>query len=263
MVLLQIGAQKVDCDALLFDKDGTLLDFMQLWGSWAERMLVQIEDYLQSTDHFFTGKREQVFGTQYNAQGELINYDRCGPLAMASVEESTAILAWQLYAAGTSWDQAIVHIRQFSQIAMEQMEQERPVQPMPGLLPFLEQCRAAHLPLAVVTADWTSEAVKHLRWSGLDIYFDHIIGSDEVQQSKPAPDLIYTACGRLGIEANRTILIGDSNADMQMGRNADVICCIGISTVSESADIALPDAHTVITHYDQLQVLSSPNHSDL
>lgn len=255
MVRLQIGTQQVDCDALLFDKDGTLLDFMQLWGSWAERMLTQIENHLQASGHTFTGDREHVFGTRYNQEGHLIDYDRCGPLAMASVEESTAILAWQLYATGTPWDQAIAQIRRFSDIAIEHIEKERPVQPLPGLLPFLEQCRAVQLPLAVITADWTSEAVKHLRWSGLENYFEHIIGSDQVQQSKPAPDLVYTACERLGISPTQTVMIGDSNADMQMGQNACVPCCIGISSSEQSAYTELPDAHIIIMHYDQLSII--------
>lgn len=255
MVLLQIGTQQIRCDAVLFDKDGTLFDFMQLWGSWAEHMLQQIEQYLQSSGHTFTGDREHVFGTRYDAQGLLNDYDRLGPLAMASVEESTAILAWQLYAAGTPWDQAIARIRQFSELAMQSIEKERPVQPLPGLLPFLEQCVSAQLPLAVVTADWTSEAVKHLRWSELDSYFDYVIGSDQVQQSKPAPDLVYLACEQLGISPAHIVLIGDSNADMQMGKHANVACCVGISSSVTSAQTELPDADLVITHYDQLRII--------
>lgn len=255
MVRLQIKTQQVHCDALLFDKDGTLFDFMQLWGSWAERMLTQIENHLQASGHSLIGDREHVFGTRYNQEGHLIDYDRCGPLAMASVEQSTAVLAWQLYATGTPWDQAIAQIRQFSDIAMQHIEKERPVQSLPGLLLFLEQCRTAQLPLAVITADWTSEAVKHLRWSGLESYFQYIIGSDQVQQSKPAPDLVYIACERLGISPHQTILIGDSNADMQMGQNAGIPCCIGISSSEESALTELRDAHMIIMNYDQLAII--------
>ncbi|WP_046213422.1 HAD family hydrolase [Paenibacillus wulumuqiensis] len=256
LALITYQSQNIQCDAILWDKDGTLLDFMQLWGSWAELLLGHMEGYLQDRGHSFTGSREKVMGTIYDASGKLTGYDPRGPMAMASVQETTAVLAWQLYSAGVPWDEAILQITDFSRQAMEQMEQTRPVQPLPNLIPLLNSCREAGLPLAVVTSDWTSEALKHLRWSGLETYFTEIIGSDLVTSGKPAPDMALLACQRLSVQPGHTILIGDSNADMQMGRQAELACCIGIAPTAE-APTHLPDADIIIHDYRELQIITA------
>jgi HAD superfamily hydrolase (TIGR01509 family) len=51
-------------------------------------------------------------------------------------------------------------------------------------------------------------------------YFDTIVTSDEVKQGKPSPDLIFKACKRLNVDAKKTILIGDTSADIQAAKAA-------------------------------------------
>ncbi|WP_046227108.1 HAD family hydrolase [Paenibacillus dauci] len=255
MAIITYQSRQIHCDAILWDKDGTLLDFMQLWGKWAELLLGHMENYLHARGDSFTGSREKVMGMIYDHSGRLVGYDPRGPIAIASAPETVAILSWQLYSAGVPWDEAVQHITDFSRQAMEHMEQSRPVQPLPDLVPLLDSCRQAEVPMAVVTSDYTSEAIKHLRWSGLETYFTEIIGSDQVATGKPAPDLALLACQRLGVLPERTVLIGDSNADMQMGRQAGLDCCIGISPTAGISG-HLPDADIVIEHYGELQMLS-------
>ncbi|WP_227871786.1 HAD family hydrolase [Paenibacillus bovis] len=256
MATIIYQSRQIHCDAILWDKDGTLLDFMQLWGQWAEQLLSRIEAFLQERGHSFTGHREKVMGTIYDPSGRLVGYDPRGPIAIASAPETIAILSWQLYSAGIPWDEAVRHITEFSRQAMEHMEQSKPVQPLPELVPLLDRCRQASIPMAVVTSDYTSEAIKHLRWSGLENYFTGMIGSDQVSAGKPAPDLALLACERLSVLPERTVLIGDSNADMQMGRQAGLACCIGISPTAGDTG-HLPDADIVIQHYGELQIRST------
>ena len=40
MTMLQVNGVQIPCKGILFDKDGTLLEFLQLWGPWAEALLV-------------------------------------------------------------------------------------------------------------------------------------------------------------------------------------------------------------------------------
>lgn len=44
----------------------------------------------------------------------------------------------------------------------------------------------------------------------------------DTHPSKPAPDMITDAMARFGIEAERTVMIGDTSYDIQMGQNAGV-----------------------------------------
>ena len=69
------------------------------------------------------------------------------------------------------------------------------------------------LPKAVITNSPGNLARKALSVARLDGYLTTIVGSDEVPNSKPAPDGILEACRRLGVKPEETIMIGDSRFD--------------------------------------------------
>ena len=86
----------------------------------------------------FTLPKEQVLGTKHDAGGRVSGYDVRGPLAMGTVEETNGLLAWQLYAAGMPWNEAIVQVHQITKNAMYEVRQQKPAFPMPGLEHFLK-----------------------------------------------------------------------------------------------------------------------------
>lgn len=46
MPLLHVKDLSVPCQGILFDKDGTLLDLLATWGSWAEEVLLGLGNEL-------------------------------------------------------------------------------------------------------------------------------------------------------------------------------------------------------------------------
>lgn len=142
MTMLQVNGVQIPCKGILFDKDGTLLEFLQLWGPWAETLLSQLQARMNELGASFTVEREHVLGTIHNAEGHIVGYDPQGPLAIATVDECTGLLAGQLYATGIPWNEAITTIRQFSSVAMRSVRERKSAEPMPGLLAFLQSCRA-------------------------------------------------------------------------------------------------------------------------
>ncbi|WIV18402.1 HAD-IA family hydrolase [Paenibacillus polygoni] len=251
MVLLKTEKAEAHVSGILFDKDGTLLDLNKLWTPWATFVLDQLEKKLASLGRSFTGHRDQVFGTQYNSSGSVIGYDAQGPFAIATVSESTGILAWQLYAAGMPWNDAITYVRMVSRQAMSKVKQEH-AHPTSGLIPFLIKCREKGLRLGVVTADSTDTAEIHLRWLGILDYFDVIIGYDQVKNSKPHPESAYACCAKLGLSPQDCAVIGDSNGDMQMAKSAESALAVGFIQSNDS--FYLHDADTVITSYTQISL---------
>lgn len=251
MALLKAEKAEAYVSGILFDKDGTLLDLNKLWTPWATSVLDQLEKKLASLGYSFTGHKDQVLGTKYNSQGKVIGYDEQGPFAIASVSESTGVLAWQLYAAGMPWNDAVTYIRMISRQAMSKVKQEH-AHPTPGLIAFLIKCREKGLRLGVVTADSTDTAELHLRWLGILDYFDVIIGYDQVKNSKPHPESVHAACAKLGLSPNDCAVIGDSNGDMQMAKNAESALAIGIT--QSHHPLYLHDADTVITSYTQISL---------
>ncbi|WP_060536816.1 HAD family hydrolase [Paenibacillus bovis] len=235
--------------AVLLDKDGTLLDFNRMWGFWTDEVMQHINLHLAAHNYMLEpGDIPAIWGTVHNEQGKMIDYDAQGPLAMGTMDEVYAVLIWHVYRTGLSWavSKSIVHdcIRQ----ADLSMERSRPAYPLPGVRGFLDRCRQQGIRLAVVTADQTDNARRHLEWMGMTDDFDIIIGNDRVRQGKPFPDMVLLACEELGIAPGQTVVIGDTNGDMQMGRAAGCLLTIGIG-----AGVDASSADAVITSFAQLQ----------
>jgi phosphonatase-like hydrolase len=67
-------------------------------------------------------------------------------------------------------------------------------------------------------------------------YFDLLITADEVANARPAPDMIKLAQKKLGIEdASQVIKVGDSQIDIEEGKNAGCKLAIGITTGAHTA----------------------------
>jgi phosphoglycolate phosphatase len=258
MTNLIIDQQTYEIEAILFDKDGTLLEFLELWGRFAELMTMQVIDQISSMGcEMFGLDPSKLLGIEVAETGRLTGYDVQGPLSIGSMPEIEAILAWQLYRCGMPWNEAITRIREFHRQASIDMERERPAVPIHGLIDFLEQCEKFQLPICVVTSDYTQEAKKHLSWIHSDHYFQAIIGSDQVTVGKPYPEMIHTACQRIGVSPAKVALIGDTNGDMQMGKAAGVALTIGISKKPEGSG-RLYQADYMISTYKQLSLSGSP-----
>ncbi|MFF2909287.1 HAD family hydrolase [Paenibacillus sp. NPDC057934] len=249
------GRQAVS--AILFDKDGTLLEFVSLWGVWSKCLLERFSAHLNSRQ--LTLQPETIpslFGTVHNEDGNITDYDRNGPLAMGTMADLYAILAWQGYLQGLSWAETMEIVDLCRKEADAMMDEMRPVVALPGLARFLEEARSHGVPMAVVTADETDAAEKHLRWLGIRDYFSEVIGTDQVERGKPFPDMVQLACSRLGIDPSGVVVIGDTNGDMRMAKAAGAALAIGLpgSASDDEATNLLSDAHVIVRTYEDLSV---------
>ncbi|OMD77899.1 MULTISPECIES: HAD family hydrolase [Paenibacillus] len=247
--------------AILFDKDGTLLQFVSLWGSWGECFLERFTKYMRQRGLQIAEEQlPALMGTVHNAQGSITDYDRNGPLAMGTMSDLYAILSWQGYLQGLSWAESMELVHQCRLEADVRLEEKRPVHSLPGLHRFLDECVSAGIPLAVVTADETEAADKHLQWLGIRHYFSEVIGTDLVDQGKPFPDMVQLACKRLAVEPAYTAVIGDTNGDMRMAKAAGVQVAIGLaeSDGTSASTHILPDADLIVQSYAELRIEVTP-----
>ncbi len=227
--LLRADDASIRVDAVLFDKDGTLLDFIHMWGWWADELLRRFREALEAEGLTWAEPDiAGILGTIHNEEGRIVDYDVNGPLAMGTMNDVYAVLAWQGYRAGWSWGKSSRIVRELAAHVDEVLEQVRPVKAIAGVEAFIEQCRHAGLKLGVVTADETVNAKKHVEWMGLSSLMDIIIGSDQVDRGKPFPDMVQLACDQLGVLPEHTVVIGDTNGDMMMAQAADCKLAIGI-----------------------------------
>ena len=82
-----------------------------------------------------------------------------------------------------------------------------------------ENLKELGVSLAVITNTAGSLAREILK--GLDIEIDCVIGGDEVENGKPAPDIIFKACDLLGVSPKDAIVVGDSVYDMEAAKASD------------------------------------------
>ena len=84
--------------------------------------------------------------------------------------------------------------------------------PLEGVVPALARLRRAGLELPCVT-NWDIGIAEQLERAGLGEYLTAIVSSAETGAEKPDPRVFAEAVARLGAEPERTLHIGDDEAD--------------------------------------------------
>ncbi|GGA48468.1 HAD family hydrolase [Paenibacillus physcomitrellae] len=258
MPKVKVGGQVYKIQAVLLDKDGTILDFVYTWARWGELLLARFSRELEARqlEPLVSGMLAG-WGIRKNEQGAVSGYDRNGPLSMGTLEELLTLLAWEGFRRGLSWAEAKRLAARCRLEADTALEQEKAVRLLPGVLEFLENCREAGVPVGLVTSDETAAAVKHLDWLGISCYFSVCMGADQVQQSKPFPDMVEEACRRMGIRPETSVVIGDTNGDMMMGKAAGALA-VGLDISGSPKGMSrgeFQEADWVIRSYSELEFL--------
>lgn len=96
----------------------------------------------------------------------------------------------------------------------------------PGLEPLLERLDAAARPWGVVTNKPEYLTTPLMAALGLDARSVVTVSGDTLAERKPAPEPLWHACEIAGVDANRSLYIGDALRDIEAGRAA------GMTTVA-------------------------------
>ena len=95
--------------------------------------------------------------------------------------------------------------------------------PYDGIMPMLEQLRLRGKQVAVVSNKFyaaTQELCRHFFGDLVDV----AIGEREDIRRKPAPDTVIEALRQLGVNAEGSVYIGDSDVDIDTARNSGMPC---------------------------------------
>lgn len=116
--------------------------------------------------------------------------------------------------------------------------------PYPGVREALEELK--NFRMAVLTNKPVNFSRQIIAGLKLDRYFEYVYGGNSFEQKKPDPVGILRLMEDTGIPARSTMMIGDSDTDIQTGRNAGVWTCgvaygIGSRTLSAASPNLLLD----------------------
>jgi len=126
---------------------------------------------------------------------------------------------------------------------------------LPGAAGLLERLAARGLKLGVATNDGERGTRAMLAKLDLTSRLDFIAGWDSGFAAKPAPDMVQGFCDATGLAASAVMVVGDSAADLKMARGAGAGHCVGVLSGVCGWDELGPHADTIIDSIATLEEL--------
>jgi phosphoglycolate phosphatase-like HAD superfamily hydrolase len=223
------GVGRLDgIDLVIFDKDGTLIDFDAMWGPWVVDLAARLES--------LTGR--PLASGLFDALGFDASTGRTiagGPLAatpMARLRELTVELLIDARVDEGTARAAVAR-------AWAPPDPVALARPLADLRALFAALRAAGRRIAVATSDDRRPSELTLAGLGVADLVDALACADDGVPVKPAPEMVWTLCKALGVEPGRAAVVGDSPADLAMGRAAGAGLMVGVlSGVGSRTDLA-------------------------
>ncbi|MFQ5577973.1 MAG: HAD family hydrolase [Anaerolineae bacterium] len=228
---------------VIFDKDGTLIDFNAMWGAWITGLAQTLE----------AAAGVSVAQTLYAA----MNFDPTGGriaagghLALDPMAKLRVLTAGVLRQAGLSPEAA----QGAMAAAWRTPNPAALAHPLADLPALFGALRAGGAKVAIATSDDRAPTKAMLHQFGAAALVDALVCADDGLPIKPAPDMILTLCRRFNISPAQTAMVGDNLPDMQMGRAAGAGLVVGVlSGVGSAADLA-PHADLLLGSVAELLV---------
>lgn len=225
--------------AVVFDKDGVLVDFAPFWRA-VVRSRVEAVLRLAGLGEAHLAPLTELMGIQAG------RIDPTGPLAMGTRVEELTLSAGYLYRQGLDWLDARRLVDRAFDEGEATVSPEAHVQAPGAIRPALEALVARGAKLAVATSDTTANARRDLALLGIAHCFTAVYGADAVARNKPHPDMLLAACRDLGVEPSETWMVGDGLNDMRMARHASAAGAIAVASGVTPAPLLAQEADCVL-----------------
>ncbi|HLX34577.1 MAG TPA: HAD family hydrolase [Candidatus Limnocylindrales bacterium] len=206
-------------DLVVFDKDGTLIDFQAMWGGWVRSLAENLE---LETGRPLTGPLFDLLGVDHET-GLVRSHGLLAATPMARIREHLVTRLSVLLGNAFDAEAAVDAVWE----APDPIALARPIGDLGALLGAL---RAAGRRIAVATSDDRDPTTRTLAALGISELVDGIVCADDGEPVKPAPQAVLRLCRELGVEPGRAAVVGDSVADLAMGRAALAGRVIGVLT---------------------------------
>jgi|GEM_PF-340579 HAD superfamily hydrolase (TIGR01549 family) len=229
--------------AIVFDKDGVLVDFASRWIPIVRARASRLVDLAGLSPNL-----APIVLAEWGVRaGEL---DPSGPLVLAPRHDSLVLGAGFLYRQGIAWMEA----RELAEQAFVQADAagDERLRALGELAPTLEALQERGLLLGLATTDTAARARSDLARLGVLDRFKAIRGGDEVSQAKPHPDLLLAVARDLGVPPSEVWVVGDAAGDMLMARAAGAAGAIAVTSGVGTADTLSPVADVVLSGIAEL-----------
>lgn len=225
--------------AVIFDKDGTLLDFDAFWLPVTDHV---IRDILKDEPD-----KAVIAPRIWEAIGVIDGAARIdGALLSGTYARIGRIITGILNDHGS--DRSEVEVTARVTEAFHRHYRSGSIVPAcEGLAPLLTGLRSLGVKLAIVTTDDPFLTGKCLEALGIDKLFDRVYCDDGVLPPKPDPACITDFLGNFGLSASDAVMVGDTLTDMHFAKSGG-IRAVGVaqnalnkSILKKEADAVIPD----------------------
>jgi phosphoglycolate phosphatase len=224
-------------EAIIFDKDGTLAD--------SENFLRELAfKRARLIDAQIPGIYEPLI-MAFGIENDYLN--PTGLMAVGSNRENQIVSAGYIAETGRSWFESLAIADRCFRNAENFFPSRGNTSPLfTGSLEVLQTLKQEGLKVAILSADTTEGVREFVENHQLTAYIDLIMGVDS-SLSKPDPRLYLQICSKMAVKPQHTLMIGDSQGDIVMAKNAQAAGVIGIcwkypeAPHLETADVVISD----------------------
>ena len=210
---------------IVFDKDGTLLDFNATWMPVYRYASLEFSNNNQSLADELLSQHGYDPGARRFTGGSL--------LAAGNTDEIAHAWAAQLAVAD---DEAEVESMSARLNQIFQQQGALSATPVQGLKPTLRHLKSTGMKLGVATSDSYQGIHNTLKSFDVISEFDFLCGYDSGHGVKPEAGMVLAFCQAMALDPTEVIVVGDNSHDIEMGKNAGVGYCIGVLTGTSTRD---------------------------
>ena len=214
--------------AVIFDKDGTLIDIHHYWAS-----MINIRASLVALKWFNNNEKDRIQNHLIDVMGVNLKTGQMkpdGPVGVKPRPFNVGVVTDFVRKNGYYISNSEVEelFKKADQTTSEDMLPLLKI--LPGVKELLIKLKQCDIHSIIVSTDITRRAKQAMKTLKLDKYFTKIIGGDLVENSKPAPDLAKLALSYVNCDANQVAVIGDHPFDIIMGTSVNAGLNIGVLT---------------------------------
>lgn len=239
-----------DIDLIIFDKDGTLIEFYPYWSVIAKRRAENICRALQSDNNGLVETICLVMGVN-NAKRRMNPDSLLGVYPRIDIQnriytelrdKGYPIHSSMITEAFKETDDYISRTTLLKQLLI----------PVKGLTGFLPQV-AKGSKCAIYSHDQTKNLENIVRLMKIDTHFSYLLGGDSIKYPKPNPEGALKIMDDLNISPEHTIFIGDSVNDILCGNLAGCRYTITIKSEISDIDRLKPISDFIVNDYTEIK----------
>lgn len=194
---------------ILFDKDGTLIEFTGLWKAIAKGLVEE----LVGPDNLLL--KEKLLGS-IGLKNDEVNPTSI--LASGTTKDIAGAFRQVLLDEHFPFRESLYHWIEIKILELTK-QNIHAVKPTADLKTLFESLKEQELRIGIATADDQDTTLLTLDMLGITHYFD-FIGTSDRYEKKPHPQMMEAFCEVVGLSAKEVVMVGDTYVDIEFARKA-------------------------------------------